>query len=220
MKSSPVKTMTDLTQQRVLEAAELIFAEKGFKAASIREIAKKAKANVAAINYYFGDKERLYIEAVKYAHRSCTEGEPFPDWAPGTPAVQKLRDFIRVMSARMLSPQAPASTQLMMREMAQPTAACVEVVGEYIQPMAQILGNILEELLPDASEQTIYLVAFSIVGQCLFYRQNRPIAALLVGEDNFPHYDVELVANHVASFTLRALGLEESGAKKKAASRN
>jgi hypothetical protein len=146
---------------------------------------------------------------VKYAHRSCTEGEPFPDWAPETPAVQKLRDFIRVMSARMLSPQSPASTQLMMREMANPTAACVEVVSEYIQPMAQILGDILEELLPDASEQRVYLVAFSIVGQCLFYRNNRPIAALLVGEKEFERYDAELVANHVTSFTLRALGLEE-----------
>jgi AcrR family transcriptional regulator len=211
--------MTDLTQQRVLEAAELIFAERGFKAASIREIAKQAKANVPAINYYFGDKERLYIEAVKYAHRSCIEGEPFPDWAPGTPPVQKLREFIRVMAARMLSPQSPASTELMMREMANPTAACVAVVNEYIQPMAETLRSILAELVPDASEQKQFLIGFSIVGQCLFYRQNRPIAALLVGEDEFQHYDVDVVANHVASFTLRALGLEESGAKKQAVSR-
>lgn len=201
--------MTDLTQQRVLEAAEEIFAEKGFKAASIREIAKKARANVAAINYYFGDKERLYIEAVKYAHRGCTEGEPFPEWAAGTPAIQKLRDFIRVMAARMLSPASPASTQLMMREMAQPTAACVEIVNEYIQPMAHTLGSILTELVPDASEQQQFLIAFSIVGQCLFYRNDRAIAALLVGEAEFQRYDAELVANHVASFTLRALGLED-----------
>jgi len=200
--------MTDVTQQRVLEAAEQVFAEKGFKAASIREISKKARANVAAINYYFGDKERLYIEAVKYAHRACTEGEPFPEWAPGTPAVQKLRDFIRVMAARMLSPLSLASTQLMMREMARPTAACVEVVNEYIQPMAYILGGILKELLPAASEQKIYLVAFSIVGQCLFYRNDRAIAAILVGEEEFERYDAQLVADHVASFTLRGLGLE------------
>ncbi len=202
--------MTDLTQQRVLEAAEEIFAEKGFKAASIREISKKARANVAAINYYFGDKERLYVEAVKYAYRGCTEGEPFPEWPPSTPAIQKLRDFIRVMAARMLSPASPASTQLMMREMAQPTAACVEFVNEYIQPMAHTLGGILTELVPEASEQQQFLIAFSIVGQCLFYRNDRAIAALLVGEEAFQRYDAELVANHVASFTLRALGLEES----------
>jgi AcrR family transcriptional regulator len=211
--------MTDLTQQRVLEAAEAVFAEKGFKAASIREIAKKAGANIAAINYYFGDKERLYIEAVKYANRGCTEGEPFPDWAPGTSAIERLRDFIRVMARRMLSPQSPASTQLMMREMAQPSAACTEFVKEYIQPMAQILGGILNELLPEAGDQQQFLIAFSIVGQCLFYRNNRAIAALLVGEKEFERFDAELVANHVTSFTLRALGLEDVSAAKKAVSR-
>lgn len=120
----------------------------------------------------------------------------------------------------MLSPQSPASTELMVREMANPTAACVAVVNEYIQPMAQTLGGILTELLPAASEQQMFLTAFSIVGQCLFYRQNRPVAALLVGEEKFQHYDVDVVANHVASFTLRALGLEESGSAKKAVSRN
>src|SRR5262249_37656180 len=160
--------MTDATQQRLLDAAEEVFAEKGFKAASIPDISKKAGANVAAINYYFGDKERLYIAAVKYAHRGCTDGPPFPDWAPNTPTVQELRDYIRVMTPRLMRPQSPASLQLMMREMVQPTAACVEVVREYIQPMAQKLGGILTELLPQLTDRERFLVAFSIVGQCLF----------------------------------------------------
>src|SRR5438552_2491886 len=198
-----IHVMTDATQQRLLEAAEQVFADKGFKAASIREISKRAGANIAAINYYFGDKERLYIEAVKYAHRGCTAGLPFPEWGPTTPAVQKLREFIRVLVTRMLSPQSPASLQLMMREMAQPTAACVEVVREYIQPMAHKLGEILTELLPEATNQQHFLVAFSIVGQCLFYRNQRAVASVLVGEEEFQRYGVELVANHVASFTLR-----------------
>src|SRR5205823_14288862 len=118
-----VHAMTDATQQRLLEAAEQVFADKGFKAASIREISKRAGANIAAVNYYFGDKERLYIEAVKYASRGCTQGVPFPDWPPGTPPADKLRDFIRVMMTRVMEPQSAASLQLMMREMVQPTSA-------------------------------------------------------------------------------------------------
>src|SRR6516225_1356146 len=145
--------MTDATQQRLLDAAEQIFAEKGFKAASIREICKRADANVAAVNYYFGDKDRLYIEAVKYAHRGCTQGLPLPEWQPGTSPTEKLRDFIRVMVTRMMEPQSVASLQLMMREMAQPTAACVEVVREYIQPMAEKLVAILTELRPESSQR-------------------------------------------------------------------
>src|SRR5262249_16880319 len=131
----------DQAQQRLIEAAQQVFAEKGFKAASIREISKIARTNIAAVNYYFGDKERLYIEAVKYAN-TCTQGLPFPDWAPETPPVEKLRDFIRVMVTRMMQPQSPAALQLMMRELAQPTAACLEVVRDHIRPMAEKLGAV------------------------------------------------------------------------------
>src|SRR6516225_3507431 len=97
--------MTDPVQERLLEAAEQVFGEKGFKAASVREICKQAGANIAAVNYYFGDKERLYIEAVKYAHRGCVEGMNFPQWRPETPPLEKLREFIRVMVTNMLTPR-------------------------------------------------------------------------------------------------------------------
>ena len=205
--------MTDPTYQRLLEAAEEVFAEKGFKAASIRKICAKAGvANIAAVNYYFGDKERLYIEAVKYAHRGCIQGEPFPAWPVDMPAVDKLRDFIRIMVKRMVAPQAPASTQLMMREMAQPTKACTEIVRDYIQPIAEKLRDILAELVPNAPLRERTLIAFSIVGQCHFYRNHRAVAAILIGEEEFAKFDAELVTKHITAFTLNALGLAEKSA--------
>jgi TetR/AcrR family transcriptional regulator, regulator of cefoperazone and chloramphenicol sensitivity len=205
----------DDTRQRLLDAAEQVFSEKGFKAASVREICNKAGANIAAINYYFGDKESLYIETVKYAHRSCIEGAPFPEWEPNTPPVQMLCDFIRVIVTRMHAPQSPSATQLMMREMVQPTAACRAVVEEYIQPMAQKLGAILAQLMPGTTRQQQTLVAFSIVGQSLFYRNHRAIAALVVGEEEFRRFDVDLVARHITEFTLRALGLQDDEESRK-----
>jgi AcrR family transcriptional regulator len=198
--------LSDDPRQRLLTAAECVFAEKGFKAASVRDIVRRAGTNVAAVNYYFGDKERLYSETVKNAYRQCTEGIPLPDWAPGTPAEQKLRDFIRVLVMRMLRPQAPTATQLMMREMAQPTAACAEWVGEYIRPLADTLRAILAELLPQTAEADQWLIGFSIVGQCLFYRQNRPAIAILVGDEAFQRLDADRVAEHICRFTLAALG--------------
>jgi TetR/AcrR family transcriptional regulator, regulator of cefoperazone and chloramphenicol sensitivity len=194
------------TRQRLLDAAEIVFAEKGFEAASVDEITKKAGANRAAISFHFGGKERLYIEAVKYAHRTCHEGVPFPEYPASTPAAERLRGFIRTMVHRMANEPDPFATQLMMREMAQPTAACVEVVREYIRPMADILRGILGELLPDADPAQVYLTGFSIVGQCLFYKQNRPVARLLMGEADFDCLDAERIAEHVIAFTLRGLG--------------
>src|SRR5438552_12326711 len=57
----------DVTQTRLLEVAGQVFAEKGFDGATVREICQRADANIAAVNYYFRDKEKLYIEAVKSA---------------------------------------------------------------------------------------------------------------------------------------------------------
>ena len=52
--------MEGTTKQRLLEAAEELFADGGFESVSVREITALAGANVAAVNYYFGDKKRLY----------------------------------------------------------------------------------------------------------------------------------------------------------------
>ena len=109
---------SDDTRIRLLEAAEDVFAEKGYEAATTREICNRAGVrNVGAVNYYFQGKERLYAEAVKYAMRTCAHGAPFPDWPPGTPPADKLRDFIRTMMARMLEIPKEASMTLMTREM-------------------------------------------------------------------------------------------------------
>ena len=201
-------TATELTtKQRLLAAAEEIFAQKGYEAASVDEITKRAGANRAAISFHFGGKERLYIETVKYAHRTCHEGVPFPEYPPGTPAVERLRGFIRTMVQRMVAEPDPSATQVMMREMAQPSAACVEVVREYIRPIADILRELLHELLPGAGPVDVYLTGFSIVGQCLFYKMNRPVARLLIGEAEFDRLDADRIAEHVIGFTLRALGV-------------
>src|SRR5207248_11398632 len=109
-------------------------------------------------------KGRQYVEPVRYAHRLCHRGVPFPEWPAGTPAVERLRGFIRTMVTRMVAEPDPYATQVMMREMAQPTAACVEVVREYIRPMADVLVGILTELLPPGlSDETLYATGFSIM---------------------------------------------------------
>lgn len=47
------------SKRKLLDAAEELFAEKGFDLVSVRDITKAAKANVAAVNYHFGGREQL-----------------------------------------------------------------------------------------------------------------------------------------------------------------
>ncbi len=205
-------TTTASTKQRLLDAAEAVFAEKGYEGASVEEITRRAGANRAAISFHFGGKKQLYIEAVKYAHRNCIQGAPFPEWPAGTPAAERLRGFVRTMVSRMLTDVDPNSAQLMIREMVQPTDACVEVVREYIRPMADVLIGILAELLPpETPERQRYLFGFSIVSQCLFFRTHRPVAALLMGEEAFRRLDVEVLTEHITAVALAAIRAASRG---------
>ncbi len=196
-------------QKRLLLAAQEEFAERGFDGATIRDICRKAGANVASINYYFGGKDGLYIEAVKSAHSCTFPIGAFQSQPAGTPAVEKLRRFIGEMVARMHEPISPTAMKLIMREMADPGKAGHIVVKEFIQPAAFTLRDILQELLPAVDEPHRMAVGFSIIGQILFYRQNRPIAELIFGKDAFESIGIELVSDHVICFTLAALGLGE-----------
>src|SRR5579885_1385334 len=106
-------------RERLLEAAGEVFAEKGFKGATVREIIDRAGVNIAAVNYYFRNKERLYIEAVK--HVACIGTDAELTWLAGTPPAVKLRDFIHFHLSRLLDPDKPAwHTRLIMRELSHP----------------------------------------------------------------------------------------------------
>jgi len=48
-----------LTKEKLLDAAEVLFAEHGFDATSVRDITRRAEANLASVNYHFGSKEEL-----------------------------------------------------------------------------------------------------------------------------------------------------------------
>jgi len=54
----------DTTRVRLLDAAEGLFADRGYHAVSMRDIASRARVNLAAAGYHFGSKEKLFIEAL------------------------------------------------------------------------------------------------------------------------------------------------------------
>ena len=194
----------DETEKKILEAAGKVFAEKGFQAATVREICAAAGVNVAAVNYHFGDKERLYVEAVKTAHCAAEGPPPIP---PEMPPEAKLAGFIGKMMESMWDHERPSwQAELVMREMARPSDACLEVVRDNIGPKFAALLAIIDELTgPGLPPDVRRRLGFSIVGQCLLYRHHRPIGLLLAGKEEYESYTAESLAKQIATFSLAGI---------------
>ena len=211
-------TEIDDTKHRLLETAGMVFAEKGYRAATVREICHRAGVNLAAVNYHFGDKQRLYIESVKRAHFCRGQQIPAPAWPEGTPADAKLRDVILAILSRMLSaPDDAWQGQLMLRELQQPTAACSELVRDYMRPQFELMMSLLGELLPEeVDENRLRLITFGIVGQCLHFRLGRPILGLLTPPEEYRRYQADYLTEHIADWTLAAIeGLRQRAARER-----
>jgi AcrR family transcriptional regulator len=201
---------TDDARTRILNSAGPVFAEKGYEGATVREICKGAGANLASVNYYFGGKERLYIETVKWAHPITLDESPVPDWPLGTPPATKLRDFIHTLMKRMIEVRTePWQIHLLMREMQEPTAACRELVQGFFRKEFHRLLEILDEVLPaETPQHRRHQIGFSVVGQCVHYRMGQHAIAMLVDEEELKeHYGAEQLAEHISELCLAALGL-------------
>src|SRR5438552_4957340 len=98
-----MRTRDRETRERVLRSAAQLFADRGFKKVTVRDICRAARANVAAVNYHFGDKMGLYREVLHAAIdmlRSTTDAAK--EAGHGCHADEKLRRFVRVHLGRML----------------------------------------------------------------------------------------------------------------------
>lgn len=198
----------DETRMRLLDAAGEIFSCKGFHAATVREITKVAKANVAAIHYHFGSKDRLYQAVLEHAHLEALRRYP-PDLglAGDASAETRLFAYVRALLLRLADKGRHAWLfRLMAREMADPSPQLAAVVERCLAPANAVLRSIVAELLgPGADALTVARCAQSVVGQCRHFSIDRPVLARLYPGCDPGQGGIDAVAGHVTRFSLAAL---------------
>ncbi len=210
----------DTTRQRLLEAAGQVFADQGYRQATVRDICARADANVASINYHFGDKEKLYSEVLRYAHGCAVDKYPPSLGLPADAAAEKrLHAFVLSFLQRLLDEGRPAwHAKIMSREMAEPTAAMDELVNQQIRPHFMYLRQVVTELLGrKTDEETIRLCCNSVVGQCLFYHFGQPVVTRLFPQKVPSMKDCGRIADHITRLTLA--GFKDSARGNKGAAR-
>ncbi|RJQ57377.1 MAG: DUF1956 domain-containing protein [Desulfobacteraceae bacterium] len=208
--SNPIRNREDFvardhrTRSRLIEAAGIVFSEKGYDRATAREICALAQANPAAVNYHFGGKERLYVEVLREAHRRLTNSDDLKVIVEdkGPPEENLNRFFSRLLHSMLGSSPASWFARLIAREMTAPTRALEEVVEIQIRPMSLLLRKLIARLMDlPADHPAVVRGTMSTVAQFLFLFQNRRIIQMVLPDLDLGPAGIDEMARHVLRFT-------------------
>ncbi len=194
------------TRARLLEEARTLFAAQGFRHVTVREICRAANANVAAINYHFGDKQGLYRilidEAMAIMRQTSQQAEAAGD---GGNAEQRLRAFIRVFLQRVGSKSAPWIHQLMAHEMAEPTEALDDVITQVIEPRIRYVSGLVADILGvPLDDERVMRCVLSVQSQFHAATAN-PVSKRLVPGFTADPASVDRLAQHIADFSIAGI---------------
>jgi len=198
----------DSARARILRTAGPIFAERGFRAATVRDICDQAEVNLASINYYFGDKAKLYIEVIKFAREGQDLAHPFGGRAFPDDPREQLFVFVKTLLNRLgVNEDASWQTKLLVREFMSPGEATRQIVEDYFRPYFSRLLDLLESMSPvPLSPAEKIRAGFSVIGQCLHYRVAAPIIGMFVDPaTQASDFGIDAIARHIADFSVGAI---------------
>ena len=215
------------TKDRLLDAAEYLFAEKGFNDVSIRELAAAAEVNVAAVNYHFQGKENLFHEVilrrfVVQRDRTLAALDGLLAETDGHPRVdQVIETLVRQhLEGALASPGSASFLALMARQM-QPGHA--HMAGTFFREMvAPIFGGFSRSIIaarPCLESEQVSWISASMVGQIHHFimrwqkRQDMESdpESLQIMLKSFPPLElpvtdyIEQVTEHVTRFSTAAI---------------
>jgi len=203
------------TKTALILAAGELFAEHGFDGTSVRAIAERAGANVAAVNYHFGSKEKLYVATLNHVVRSDTGG-PLRAFLKSATSVctpravhAVIREEALATFRKLFSPNRPQwRLRLLLRAMFEsPSSALDAVIEQTFRPDVGSVMALARRARPELPERRIMLWAFSFMGQVCFYMFVREPVLRVLGTAAYDREFLETAAEHVADTMVAALGV-------------
>ncbi len=199
------------TRRNLMLAASEIFAKKGFRDATLADICRQAKANVAAANYHFGGKESLYVESWRFAFEKSLKTYPPNGGVPeDASAEDQLRGRILAIMRRIIDPKS-YELDIFYKEMANPTGLLAGAIQQSIDPIFRGFSAVIRELLgKQPPEKQIRLCLMSIQSQCfgpLMRERRRKMASRdpLPSNPDWDLDDLETLVDHVTRFSLAGI---------------
>ena len=199
----------ELTRERLLDEAERLFAEQGYAAVTVRQITQASRSNLAAVNYHFGGKEKLYLEVFRqrwvprarriWARLECLEARQ--DYT--------VEEVVRNIAEAMFlgfedQEERVRHSMLMMREVTKPSAAFELVSSEATRPVLGLMRRLLAKCLPGVDDQRLSLYCLSIFFQVLHFNFARNMVSKATGRAYDPEF-LALLVDHLTDFSVHGL---------------
>ncbi len=194
------------TRKRVLEAACRLFAEKGYRGATIAAICRSAGANIAAVNYYFGNKAGLYEAAWEYADSRAREIYGGPGEAEDPRAV--VMGHIRRLVLMIFDP-GPGGwlPRLVRRDLATGGELTMRMYARFIAPRFRRLEEAVAALLGASREHfEVRCVSGYIQSMCVFLNIGIKARRHFFGAETPGSDQVERMIRNMQEFATGGLG--------------
>lgn len=203
MASKPKRTPTS-TRDRILAQAARHFAERGFNATSLREVARDAEANPASVHYYFGSKEELYLEVISgFRERLSKErNDALLAINPKLRGAKRIQAIVRAYVAPHIrlcaDPTAAHYVRIVARGTSETHYPREIQVPKTINTLREAFVRALAEAFPDASEERL-LKAFTFTVDLMLLAPVDTVYESLVGKPAWPD-DPEKLIDYVVEF--------------------
>ena len=205
------------THERILDAAQKLFANKGLDATSVRDITTEADCNVAAVNYHFGGKEKLYVESFRAMLGPLRDQRmAMMDELMLREPVPTLEEFLAGFAEGFLEPLVDESLGrrfmlFVSREISDQKLPDGLFLDEFIVPLVTRAVSALDRVgVPMTPEQSFYCI-FSLIGQLLHAVKGHHMSDQLVLTGAAP-FDLRGFIDHFVRFSaagIRACALDE-----------
>jgi len=214
VKNASIETETQDARSRLVIAALRLFAEKGFEAATTREISEAAGANISAIRYYFGDKAGLYRavfnEPMGESSRQANV-EAYASLSMTEALGMFFRDFLEPLKK---GDEARLVMKLHFREMIEPTGARQHEIGAEIKPQHEALVAMLKKHLGlQRIDVEMHRLAFAIIGMAVHFYVGQEVISAISPQVLSTPKAIDVLAKHLAGY---AVSMIEGEARRRA----
>ncbi len=214
MDPSKCRESESSTCKRLLEVAAELFAEKGYAQTSVRDITSAAGCNLAAVNYHFGSKEKLYEEIfcqmmTLWREERIQAIETVMAEADREGILERLlRAFASTFVGQLAGSEGNGKklTNLFLREVTDPHLPAGIFAREIALPTRESLGQALMQICPRLTKAQTQSCLHSLVGQLTHAIHARRLLGEAMGSQS-PFDDLEAFVEHIVRFT--AAGIRE-----------